>query len=267
MGDRSATWSGAEESSSQRRFTICRFETVDSTNRWVLEAARSGAPDGLVAVADHQTGGRGRRGRTWAAPPGSSLLASVLVRPTVSVDRIHLLTMAGGLALADAVGAVAGFDASLKWPNDLVVGDRKLAGLLAEADISGTGVRDAVVHSVVHSVVLGVGCNVSQLEFPAELARTATSCALEAGRAVDRDAVLGAFLEHLGGYLDALDSVALAYRARLATLGRVVRVDLGHDIVEGTALGVDDAGRLEVEVSDGSRVAVAVGDVVHVRPA
>ena len=265
MGDRSPTWGVAGPG----RWTIRRFETIDSTNRWVLEAARAGAPEGLVAVAEHQEAGRGRRGRSWDAPPGSSLLVSVLLRPgswdggswggAITPDRLHLLTMATGLALLDAVGAVAGVDAALKWPNDLVVGERKLAGVLAEAEVSGTG--------EVRAVVLGVGCNVTQRAFPGDLAATATSCAMEAGHKVDREALLGSFLDALARRLGALDSVARDARARLATLGRAVRVDLGHDVVEGTAVGVDPQGRLEVERPDGSRVAVAVGDVVHVRPA
>jgi BirA family biotin operon repressor/biotin-[acetyl-CoA-carboxylase] ligase len=167
--------------------------------------------------------------------------------------------MAAGLALLEAVGSVAGVGAALKWPNDLVVGDRKLAGLLAEAEVSGTG--------EVRTVVLGVGCNVNQRAFPADLADTATSCVLEAGREVDREALLDSFLDALARRLATLDSVALDYRARLATLGRAVRVDLGGDIVEGTAVDVDPDGRLEVERPDGSRVAIAVGDVVHLRPA
>jgi len=262
MGERSGTWA------------VRRFETIDSTNRWVLEESRAGAPEGLVAVAEHQGAGRGRRGRSWDAAPGSSLLVSVLLRPgswgagswgggsggrAITPDRLHLLTMAAGLALLEAVGSVAGVGAALKWPNDLVVGDRKLAGLLAEAEVSGTG--------EVRTVVLGVGCNVNQRAFPADLADTATSCVLEAGREVDREALLDSFLDALARCLATLDSVALDYRARLATLGRAVRVDLGDDIVEGTAVDVDPDGRLEVERPDGSRVAIAVGDVMHLRPA
>jgi len=280
MGDRSATWGTDLPGGSivPGGWTVRRFETIDSTNRWVLEESRAGAPEGLVAVAEHQMAGRGRRGRSWEAPPGSSLLVSVLLRPgswgagswgsrsrgagsrgsAITPDRLHLLTMAAGVALLDAVGVVAGVDAALKWPNDLVVGDRKLAGLLAEAEVSGTG--------EVRTVVLGVGCNVTQRAFPADLVATATSCALEAGHEVDREALLVTFLDALARRLAMLDSVALDYRARLATLGRAVRVDLGDEVVEGTAVDVDALGRLEVERSDGSRVAVAVGDVVHLRP-
>jgi BirA family biotin operon repressor/biotin-[acetyl-CoA-carboxylase] ligase len=268
MGEGSATWGRpprrqAPGRQAPGRWTLHRFDTIDSTNRWVLDEARAGAAEGLVAVAEHQAAGRGRRGRSWEAPAGSSLLVSVLLRPgswqpPLGADRIHVLTMAAALALSDAVRLVAGVDAPLKWPNDLVVGDRKLAGLLGEADVSGDGVVDAVV--------LGAGCNVTQRDFPPDLAGLATSCTIEAGRAVERDELLAAFLDRLGEHLDDLDAVTSAYRARLGTLGRAVRVDLGRETVEGTAVAVDDIGRLEVARSDGSRATVAVGDVVHLRP-
>jgi BirA family biotin operon repressor/biotin-[acetyl-CoA-carboxylase] ligase len=239
-------------------WTIRRFDTIDSTNRWVLDQARAGAPERLVAVADHQEAGRGRRGRTWQARPGSSLLLSVLLRPRLTSERVHLLTMAAGLALAEALRGAASIEASLKWPNDVVVGDRKVAGLLAEAEMSSAG--------AVSTVVIGVGCNVTQREFPDELAATATSCAIEAGRAVDREAVLVAFLGRLDGHLARLDEVADAYRSRLATLGRDVRVDLGNAVIEGRAVDVDSLGRLVLDRDDGVRATVAVGDVVHLRP-
>ncbi len=117
------------------------------------------------------------------------------------------------------------------------------------------------------AVVLGAGCNVTQRAFPPELAELATSCAIEAGREVTRDAVLDAFLDRLAAHLGALDDVTRAYRQRLVTLGRSVRVDLGDRVLEGTAVDVDDGGRLELEHAGGARTTVAVGDVVHVRPA
>jgi len=244
-------------------WTVRRFATIDSTNRWLLDEARAGAAAGLVAVADHQDAGRGRRGRAWEDEPGSSLLVSVLLRPVLPADRVHLVTMAAGVAIAEAVEATTGVGARLKWPNDLVVDDRKLAGLLAEVDLGGVDVAPAVV--------VGIGCNVTQTSFPAGLAATATSCAIEAvpaagAPAITRDGLLDAFLERLGHHLAALDGVPRAYRGRLATLGRRVRVDLGDTVVEGTATDLDDVGRLIVEPADGgAAVAVAVGDVVHLR--
>jgi BirA family transcriptional regulator, biotin operon repressor / biotin---[acetyl-CoA-carboxylase] ligase len=244
-------------------FEIRRFASIDSTNRYLLDEARAGAPEGVVAVADHQDAGRGRLGRVWSAPPGSSLLVSVLLRPAITPDRLMLVTMAAGVALAEAVEQVAGFPVALKWPNDLVVDDRKLAGLLAEADL-GPGAGGI---AVAVAVVVGAGCNVQWERFPTELEATATACNLEAGRPVDRDDLLDAYLARLALHYGALDAVAPAYRARLATVGRRVRVDLaGGAVLVGTAVSVDDAGRLVVEAGDGTHHDLAAGDVHHLRP-
>jgi len=160
---------------------IRRFTELDSTNRYLLDEARLGEPEGVVAVADFQTRGRGRLGRSWVAPAGASLLASILLRPPLPASAAHLVTMSCALAAADAVATVAGVTARLKWPNDLVVDDRKLAGLLAEALLDG-GDLDALV--------VGMGLNVNWTAFPAELQATATACNLECGHPVDIEAVL-----------------------------------------------------------------------------
>ncbi|HEY3671976.1 MAG TPA: biotin--[acetyl-CoA-carboxylase] ligase [Acidimicrobiia bacterium] len=241
--------------SERGRWRVEWFSTLDSTNRHALDAARTGAPDGLVVVADEQTAGRGRLGRTWEAPPGSSLLVSVLLRRSGDPARAagHVV-MAAGVALAEAVEDVAGVDAGLKWPNDLVVDDRKLAGLLAEAD------GDALV--------VGAGCNVNWEEFPEELVATATACNLEAGHLVDRDALLDAFLDRFATALGAGDAVVDEYRARLATLGRSVRVEHVHDRdrdLVGTAVGITDDGALVVRGEQGIDHPVVAADVHHLR--
>jgi BirA family transcriptional regulator, biotin operon repressor / biotin---[acetyl-CoA-carboxylase] ligase len=239
------------------RWDVRRLDTIDSTNRYALDEARAGAPTGLVAVADHQRAGRGRLGRSWDAAPGSSLLVSVLLRPALTPDALGVVTMAAGCALAAAVHEVAGFEPGLKWPNDLVVGDRKLAGLLAEADVVSGDVR---------AVVIGAGCNLTANAFPPELAAAATSCELESGGVVDRDALLGAFLDELAARVDDLAPVPEEYRKRSVTLGRRVRVDCGDRSVEGVAGRVDDTGVLIVRDDEGGEVSVKVGDVVHLRP-
>ncbi len=229
------------------------FDSLDSTNRYLLDEARAGAPHGLVAVADYQTAGRGRRGRDWVAPPGASLLVSVLLRPTLTPERAPLVTMACGVAMAEAIARVAGFTPGLKWPNDLVVNDRKLVGILAEADAG--------------AVVVGVGVNVEWHEFPAELAETATACNLEAGHPVDRRELLEAFLAELDQRSADLDAVIAEYRTRLVTLGRRVRIERADGDFVGRAVDVGDAGQLRVEGDDGAVVEVRVGDVVHLRNA
>src|SRR5207248_80730 len=206
-------------------------------------------------VADHQTAGRGRLGRTWVAPPGSSLLMSVLLRPGLPAERIHLATAVVALAAAAALDDVAGFRPGIKWPNDLVVDDRKLAGVLAEAE------RDAVV--------VGIGINVNWPEdLPDELAAIAISANRVAGRPVDRDAVLNGLLERLGALVDSGDwtAVASAYRRNCVTIGRPVRVELSDETFTGTAADVSDDGHLLVDIGMCLRT-VSAGDVVHLRPA
>lgn len=247
---------------------VRRVAETGSTNTDLLALARAGAPEGVVLVTDHQTAGRGRLGRVWEAPPGSSLLVSVLCRPRLPVGRAHLVTVAAGLAAADALADVAGFRPGLKWPNDVVVetpaGTRKLAGLLAEAVVAG-GALDAVV--------VGMGMNVRWPHpLPEELAATATAANHVAGRDVDRDDVLAAWLAAFGRRYAALHAdagvaaTAAAHRAACVTLGRRVAVEVADGVVEGEAVDVDDDGHLVVDAG-GRRTSLAVGDVVHLRPA
>jgi BirA family biotin operon repressor/biotin-[acetyl-CoA-carboxylase] ligase len=259
MTEAPATWSVPDlgERVADTRFGHIRwFSTLDSTNRYLLEEARGGADAGLVVVADHQEAGRGRLGRVWQSTPDASLLVSVLVRPLTTVARVHLVTVAAAVAMAEAVGRVAGFEPSIKWPNDLVVGDRKLAGVLAEAELGGGEVR---------AVVVGIGVNVNWEQFPSELGGLATSCSLESGRVVDRRELLAEYLVRFDATLDDVDAAATSYRRRLATLGRRVRVELPSGTLEGVAVDVDHFGQLLVETGPGCIEEIAAGDVVHLR--
>jgi BirA family biotin operon repressor/biotin-[acetyl-CoA-carboxylase] ligase len=222
------------------RFADVRwFDLVDSTNRYLLECAANGAPEGVVAVADEQSAGRGRLGRTWVAPPGAALLVSVLLRPNVPVERLHLVTLAAALAATDALPDVG---ARVKWPNDVVVDDRKLAGVLAEADGAG-------------AVVVGMGLNLRDDWFPPDLRETATACG------GDRADVLVAWLRAYDARLADLDRVLTDAAARSATLGRRVRVELASETFEGTARALTAQGYLVVD----DRL-VTAGDVIHLRP-
>jgi BirA family biotin operon repressor/biotin-[acetyl-CoA-carboxylase] ligase len=226
------------------------FDRIHSTNRHGLDAARDGAAAGLVVVADVQTAGRGRLGRTWEAPAGASLLVTVLLRRGEHFDA----PVAAGVALARAVEQVAEFPVLLKWPNDLLAGDpqRKLAGLLAESE------GDALA--------VGAGCNVNWETFPAELADTATACNLVAGAPVDRDELLDAYLDALDHALGQGAAVMDEHRRRLVTIGRRVRVHpvRGDDLV-GEAVLVTDDGALVVLDDDGHEHVVVAADVLHVR--
>ncbi|MFO7250390.1 MAG: biotin--[acetyl-CoA-carboxylase] ligase [Actinomycetes bacterium] len=236
-----------------------------STNADLAEAARAGAPEGTVLVTEYQSAGRGRQGRTWSAPPRSGLMFSVLLRPRVPVARLGWLPLLVGVAGATAVRRIAEVDVRLKWPNDLLAGERKLAGVLAErVESGGDG-----------AVVVGMGLNVSlrREELPVP---TATSLALEGAACTDRDPLLRAVLREIerhyrdwtaaDGDADAA-GLRSAYLAASATVGREVRVELpGDRVLTGVATGVDASGCLLVRAG-GEERAVSAGEVVHVRPA
>ncbi len=255
---------------------IRRFAELDSTNRYLLDLAREGAPAGVVVAADHQTAGRGRRGRTWEAPSGANLLVSMLLRPALTVDERYLASAAVTLAAMDALGRVEPELAGLvrvKWPNDLLgPGGAKLAGVLAEADLSGGGTGTGEGQS--GAIVVGIGLNVG---WPGEgdegpLGVEATSLSRLAGRPVDRDAVFDALVDAV--VLRAADLESPAGRRRLAgdlkascsTLGTRVRVELADGRFEGVATDLTPEGHLVVVADGVSRIVVA-GDVVHLRSA
>ncbi len=205
-----------------------------------------------MAVADHQTAGRGRLDRTWVAPPGSSLLVSVLFRPGLDGEHLHLVTAAVAVAAFDACEAETGFRPAIKWPNDVMADDLKLGGVLAEAELP--------------AVVAGMGLNVSWSETPAALAGRAVSLGQVTGRDVDRQALLDHFLRFLAGYSSDWSEVGGEYRRRCATVGRLVRIETSGGTLTGTAVDVDGAGLLVVDVG-GRHRRFASGDVVHLRPA
>ena len=238
-----------------------RVEVVDaapSTNVLVAERARSGAAEGLVVVAEHQTSGRGRLDRSWETPARAALTFSVLLRPRVGPVEWPWLPLMTGYAVCRALRE-AGFEAGVKWPNDVLVGDGKVAGILVERVDTPTG----------PAAIVGVGLNVSTTreELPIE---AATSLAIVAGAAPDRTDillwVLGALREEYDAWqAGGATTLHAAYLRSCVTVGREVRVDLpGGGVLTGRATGIDPGGRLVVSGPDGE-VAVGAGDVVHVR--
>jgi BirA family biotin operon repressor/biotin-[acetyl-CoA-carboxylase] ligase len=241
--------------------------SVPTTMVRAAELAASGVPEGATVVTEEQTEGRGRLGRAWVAPPGSSLLLSVVLRPPLAREAVWLTVAAAGVALAEAVDAVApqAAPAGLKWPNDPELGGRKAAGLLAEAHLEGDRLA---------AVLLGMGVNVGQgsADFPPEVADRATSVSLAAGAPVDRAELLAAWAgRFLEGYASLRDGrpgpVLAAYRERLVTVGRAIRADrVGAAPVVGTAVDLTPTGALVVQTPSGARVEVLAGDVHHLRP-
>jgi BirA family transcriptional regulator, biotin operon repressor / biotin---[acetyl-CoA-carboxylase] ligase len=314
----------------QNRFAdVRRFESIDSTNRYLLDEARAGAAGGVVAVADHQTAGRGRLGRSWEAPPGANLLLSVLLRPDLEPSDRHLATTAVALAAVDAIGVLglevrggpaatgptgtngpaaaeptgtngpaatgptgtngpaatgptgtngpaststAAGAVGIKWPNDLVDGSgRKLAGVLAETDLSPSSGPVGLPAPI----VVGIGINVNwpgaDSDLPHELRGLAVSLRMLTGGPVDREALLAGVLDALDqrtadlGTVDGRRRLSNGLLAGCTTIGTRVRVDLADGSFQGTARGVTPEGHLLVE-SDGRTRTVVAGDVVHLRP-
>ncbi len=242
---------------SAMRFDLRAYAQVDSTQDLVARAANAGAQEGLVVFADEQLLGRGRAGRSWIAPRGSSLMFSVLLRPGADAEGWTTLSLVAGLAVVEGLVLAGGPATQLKWPNDCLCGDRKLAGILAESPAPREGER---------VVVLGVGCNVSWegSELPPELRRTATACDLE-GYAVDRTRLAEAVLSQLatryrewaGGGFAALREEWLRHAA---WLGQEVIAEHPAGPVVGRAVDISDGGELIVETPSGP-IAIAAGEL------
>lgn len=256
---------------------VRRVEETGSTNDDLMARARQGDAEGIVLVAGYQSGGRGRHGRVWTAPPESGLLCSVLLRPPARVAGLVTATVA--VALVDACESLGAVGIGIKWPNDLIVGlapdERKLAGILAEVD-TPVGASSAAGPRVPGGserlvVVVGAGVNVhTPAMLPDEVADRYVGLDDLVAPAPRIDDVLTAYLGALEvAYAQLLeDRSALLdrWRSRCTTLGRAVRVDLGTWDLEGVAVRIDDQGRLVVRSPDGEEVPVAAGDVVHLEP-
>ncbi|MDE2900129.1 MAG: biotin--[acetyl-CoA-carboxylase] ligase [Chloroflexota bacterium] len=230
----------------------CR-QSVASTMDAARRLAEQGAPEGTVVLAERQTRGRGRFNREWVSPPGLNLTLSIVLRP--QLERMRTLNMAASVALVDTIRAATGLDATVKWPNDVRVDRRKVAGILIEAR---TGAADGYA-------ILGVGLNVNHdptpsLTPPAE----ATSLAAATGRPVDRLAVLQAFLRALDAPDADAERLFQRWRGMLDTLGQRVRVAWGGDgatVAEGVAVDVTPEGDLVLRREDGSTVTLNAGEV------
>ena len=239
-------------------------DEIGSTNDRARMALREPGGDGLAVVADLQTAGRGRRGRTWASPSGLNLTVSVGLRPLLEPSRSGLLGIAAAVATCDACTAIVPTAAlGIRWPNDVVTsGGEKVAGLLIETAVEDRRMVEAVI---------GIGINVNwrRDQMPPEISARATSLADLAGRELDRPALLGLLLDALDAELGALEqggSPVERFRAMSALDDRRVAVDLGEEVLEGIAAGIADDGALLLD-TDAGRVALTIGEVVSVRDA
>ncbi len=236
--------------------TVHFAREIDSTNLWIKRLAKEGASEGTLALAEFQSAGRGRLGRSWEVPEGTSVMMSILLRPKFEPQYAPTLTLVMGMAVAKAVKNL-GFDVSIKWPNDVVVSHKKICGILTEM-----GVRDGKIDYA----VIGVGINVNIREFPEEMADKATSLYLESGKEFDRSQIPGLVMEAFEKYYEKfaatcdLSGLKEEYESILANYNQPVRV-LAKEPYEGVARGITDGGELLVEKTDGTIVAVSAGEV------
>jgi BirA family biotin operon repressor/biotin-[acetyl-CoA-carboxylase] ligase len=237
---------------------LLHLEETSSTNDRARKLAIAGAPAGTVVLAEHQTAGRGRQGRSWTMPRASGLALSTLVRfgdPQAETD-LTLLPLAAAVAVCETCEAAAPVSCTIKWPNDVLAGGRKLAGILTESrPQSGWAV-----------VGIGLNVNAATGDLDPEIRASATSLRIETGREVDRQTVLELLLARLGVRLAAplvhdTDSVMAAYRERDALRGRRITWSAGGTLLEGEAQGVDESGMLVVFSDSGERVTLDAGEV------
>ena len=236
------------------------FPSIHSTNTHAMQQGEAGAPDGSVYFADEQTAGRGRGAHAWSSPPGSGLYVSVLLRPRIAPADVLWLSLAAGLAVRDAVMQVTSLKCDLRWPNDLLFGPRKFCGILTELNAEVTRIRHLVV---------GIGINVHQQQFPKELATIATSLQIETGRSWPRRELLIALLQSLHREVVALSDPMNAPASRQSVLerlerasswvrGKQVRVE-EMDSFDGVTEGLDARGFLQVRTSKGLRTVFSGG--------
>lgn len=252
-----------EETISQAIHTKWAGKTVhfaretDSTNTWAKKLAKEGAEHGTLAVAEFQSAGRGRFDRKWTAPEGSSIMMTLLLRPEFSPQYASMLTLVMGLSVAQAVEE-AGFEVSIKWPNDVVVSRKKISGILTEMGVQGTEIG---------YVIIGVGINVNLKEFPEEVQDKATSLYLESGQEYDRSLMIGLVMKYFETnyekFVQTCDfrNLLADYHKMLININQPVRVLDKNNGFQGVCLGIDEKGELLVKKEDSTVEKVSAGEV------
>ena len=237
---------------------VVYYDEIDSTNNRAKEAGDNGAAHGTLFVADMQVAGKGRRGRVWKSPSGSSIYMTILLYPDIPPVKAPQLTLLMAIAVAEGIQEVTGLETKIKWPNDIVVNGKKVCGILTEMSTEEDAIR---------YVVVGIGINANTTDFPEEIRATATSLALELGHPVCRAAVINgvmcAFEEYYGRYRETLDMSLLKelYNQKLVNVEREVKVLAPGGDYTGISHGINDAGELIVELPDGSIREINSGEV------
>jgi BirA family biotin operon repressor/biotin-[acetyl-CoA-carboxylase] ligase len=237
-------------------WNVVHFNEVESTNITALEMARSGASEGTAIVAENQRAGRGRLGRVWSSEAGKNLTFSVVLRPRTSPSRIGIIPLLAGISVASALDEFSSESPHCKWPNDVLLGGGKISGILCES---------AIQDGAIDAVVVGVGINVNQVDFPEDIATRPASLAAFAGREFDRTRVLASVLNRLGEFYRLFrtgqDGIIIeAWKNASPMIGTEVGINRNGTILRGTALDVGKDGSLILSV-EGKPVSVYAGDV------
>ena len=242
---------------------ILRFDTIDSTNTKAADHARLGAPEGLCIIAGQQTAGRGRHGRSWVSTPNSGLYFSIILRPKIELRHLPLITLMAGVAVYDTLKQF-GIKPDIKWVNDVLVGDDKISGILAETVETTEGL----------AVIVGIGINLISSSFPEEIAETATSIEFETGQTVTPDELAEPLTHYISYFYDILtgengvEEILRQWQRRSSYFsGKLVRISLDGSTLEGTTDGLEENGALRVKTADGSVTIVQAGDIERLRHA
>lgn len=233
------------------------LESVDSTNEEIKRRAKQGAEQGLTIVSDEQISGKGRLGRAWKSPKGTSIYESILLYPELPPSQVPCITLAAGLALCSAINKIADCDARIKWPNDIIIGNKKLCGILTEMTIEDNAVAFAVV---------GMGINVNNREFPEEIRQKATSLYIEKNKSFNRNEIIIKLAECfetiynefiIGGF----ETLKEEYKSCCATIGRRISAQRQNETICGIAVDIASDGGLIVETDSGEKKYISTGEV------
>ncbi|MCI5517809.1 MAG: biotin--[acetyl-CoA-carboxylase] ligase [Roseburia sp.] len=245
---RNTTWAGQE---------IYYYDVTDSTNIRAKELAEEGHPSGTLVVADHQESGRGRRGRSWDSPSGTGIFMTLLLKPEMNPNHASMLTLVAAMAVARAISKCADTEALIKWPNDIVIGGKKICGILTEMSAQ---------FDFINHIVIGIGINVHNEHFPEEIVETASSILLQTGKRIRRAELIEQILEQFEHYYaifmetEDLSGLVKEYNSILVNMNKSVRVLDPKEPFEGKAMGITKKGELIVDTWE-SRKMVSSGEV------
>lgn len=245
---RNTTWAGQE---------IYYYDVTDSTNIRAKELAEEGHPSGTLVVADRQESGRGRRGRSWDSPSGTGIFMTLLLKPEMNPNHASMLTLVAAMAVSRAISKCADTEALIKWPNDIVIGGKKICGILTEMSAQ---------FDFINHIVIGIGINVHNEHFPEEIAETASSILLQTGKRIRRAELIEQILEQFEHYYaifmetEDLSGLVKEYNSILVNMNKSVRVLDPKEPFEGKAMGITKKGELIVDTWE-SRKMVSSGEV------